>query len=461
MENMMEKIIARPVVENCPCRASWLTGLPQARNGVIDVSLLIADNDKITIRADRWDHIAAGDTLVGYFDSTATQPNIIDDTSQSSYDVGFEPSEIPNGTYNAWYSVVDTDGNCRRSLAKQVTIINSRADTPSAPIFPAADDGVLFYSSITEYDGTPIRAEYASIASGDTVTFYWTGFDANGNPVPSAAYTSDPLSVKDASKGYIDGAIPAANILSLGNLGMGVAWYEVKTQADKTFTSLDTQVETSWTDIRELQVSVTNGAAHPSDDYPHLRPCNHGTIFGPPGWPVTASVTTGAVIAEATGKDPTTYQTILDKDGLAHFRVSSQTESLITVVASSATLAGASPVANMTFDEYYDGSAGIEGYNYSTHAPSDGVTPCSICAVVVASLKTDELTVTVDGGARIKNADPENPQTRDVPLNDDGSASVDITDTTAETVNVTMFVRGQPGPPVKFSLQFVTFPPPP
>lgn len=460
----MQKVV-HAIVADCPLNRPAPT-LPQAKNNVIDVSLLNQEGDDILVRVCRWDDIAEGDTIVAYFDSTASDPRVIEDISQASYDVPVHTDQIPNGSYEVWYTIRKKIGNCSRSGAQPVTIIGSTASFYPGPLFPEAVNGALTYTSISAWNGTPIQAEYGTIANGDQVTFHWKGFDESGYEVPAAAYTTTPpktVGETDAANGYVQDQIPLANIQALGDLGYGVAYYEVQPAQGKANQSLNTQVQYTDEDITALQLTVTKQAALQTSDLPHLHPFNTGTVFGAPGAWVTVSVD-GGTILEA-GQDETTYLTQL-VDGFATFRVSSSDKGLITVTVAPQELVGDPSVQNMPFGVYIDGGdTGIQGYNYTTNVPatanlpSGDQVPCYVYFQVNPGLESHGVTVTVDGHAAILGANPGSPQTRTISLYADGSGMAEIIDAVAEKVNVTLSVPGHSGA-VQFPhpVDFIEFP---
>jgi len=452
--------------------------VPQAKpigdQWVIDVGdLQPGDKILVTIDGDQpeW-HPAPGDALVGYLDLVSSENIVVIDQwniENYPWSTVFDPGTIPNGTYKATYTKTNAAGDTLCSPPQPVTIVGSSASNYPSPRFPDAVNGVLLYSKIAAQGGAPVQTRYL-LQKDDEVTFYWQGFDDSGNPETSYK-TAPPLNVSDddVKAGYIADKIPFSRIEPLGNDGTGLAYYEVLrggspvTSKSTTHTSLKTKVEISWNDITALQLTGTLQAAKAYPQLPNLMPCNRGAVFGAPGLPVTISVSLGAVIVEADSSDPTTYRTTLDGAGLASFRVASHDPTLITVVAASAQLPGDPPFCNMKFGDYLDGSAaGIEGYNYTTHVPNDGVTPCSIYFQVLPQFKAESVTVTIvdqNSQASIVDADPDTPLTRTIRLSDDGCAVAEIVDTCAEQVHVTLSVTGQAGV-IQFPtpIRFVAFP---
>lgn len=428
--------------------------LPPGQNIVVEA----------TVPQKQW-HPTPGDTLWGYLNDTRSDvPVYVNGQNVSGpFDMYFDPGRIPDATYQAWYTKTNDVGDTVRSTPQPVKIEGSTASNYPGPIFPKAVNGSLSHTSISDWNGTPIQAKYGSIQNGDKVTFHWKGYDESGFEIHEAAYDTNPprtVKEKDATNGYIQDTIPFNSIQLLGDLGKGVATYEVTPKNSKPNDSLKTQVEISWSDIKALQLTATQGAANLSDQFPNLKPCNYGTVFGQPGLPVTISVSQGRIDTEAGNSgDPTTYATQLNGDGLASFRVSSSKPGVITVTASAETV-GNPPSGWITFGDYADGSvAGIPHYNYTTHVPSDGVTPCSLYFQVDPALKKQGVKVTVGGHATIVGADPDTPHTRTITLYEDGSGFAEIVDGITEKVNVTLSVPGQKNSiPLPEPIEFIAFP---
>jgi hypothetical protein len=387
---------------------------------------------------------------------------VIEDSRDASWDAKFDPSKIPNATYQATYQKWNAVYDVASSSPAAVTIEGSSAAGYPGPIFPAATDDVLYYAALSKQKGAEIRTN-CEIQPNDQVTFYWSGVDRWGRNVPKAAYkTPTPLtpSTTDLRNGYVAGKIPFGNIRQLGNLGAGAGHYEVLRQGI-THTSLNTNVVISWSDISTLQVTSTWGAPIATVEPTDLYPCNTGTVFGEPGLGVTVSVSSGQIV-EADPGDPTIYTTQFDENGLANFSVMSNGDRVIVI---SALAQGSSAMrANATFFDYQVvNTAGIKQYAYTTSAPSDGVSACTIYFQVMDAFNDPNQTVTVTitdaaSSAQIVGADSNSLHTSQVYLNDDGSAYAQIIDTCAETVHVTLSVTGQADAVQIDPLGFVSFP---
>lgn len=431
-------------------------------------------DEKITVRVlndqgSNW-HPTPGDTLRAYLNDTPSENVLsLDDRNvfDAFWDGKFDPATIPDGSYTATYRKTSQVGDIVAALPATVVIAGSSASEYRSPLFPDAQNGVLPYAKIAAENGAPIRTQYA-LCKDDQVTFYWQGFDESGNAVAGAAYRTDPphtVQVADLVNGYVADTIPMAGIRPLGDLGSGVAYYEVRRQG-VTHASLRTEVVISWSDLTALQLTCTQGAANASSQLPNLIPCNYGVVFGEPGLAVTISASLGGVILEAEGSDPTTYRTRLDWRGVAAFSVSSNDQTLISLAAYAGGQPGDAPTVDATFSPYLDGSAaGICAYAYTTRVPSDGNTACSIYFQVSPEFVDREVEVAIlddHAQATIVGADTNSPHTYTTMLYADGSGCAGIVDTCEEEINVALRVVGESTSlrfphPVRFS----AFPPTP
>jgi hypothetical protein len=447
--------------------------LPQANTqGVIDVAALDSgDFVLVRIPNDRRDlwHPTPGDVVWAYLTDaqsgvtvTSEIAVVVDDPLQASWDAKFAPGKIPNGSYQATYQKWNLVWDVVASAPAAVTIEGSSATGYPGPIFPGAAHGVLYYSALANQGGAEIRTN-CGIQPDDQVTFYWRGVDRWGRDVPSAAYqTPIPLtpSSTDLHNGYVTDKIPFSKIRPLGNLGSGVGHYEVLRKG-MTHTSLNTGVVISWSDISTLQVTSTSGAPVATVQPTDLYPCNIGTVFGEPGLAVTVSVSSGQIV-EADPGDPTIYPTRFDENGLASFSVMSNGDRVI-VISALAAGSGAMRCTATYFDYQVVNTAGIKQYAYTTSAPSDGVSACTIYFQVMDAFNGPNQTVTVAiidaaSSAQIVGADSNSLHASQIYLNDDGSAYAQIVDAYAETVRVTLSVTGQADVVRLDPLGFISFP---
>lgn len=206
------------------------------------------------------------------------------------------------------------------------------------------------------------------------------------------------------------------------------------------FLAFDAQKEIDVTrsrkDYGSLILGTTYGAAKFDSDYKYLRPYNILSIYGGGGDFVFVTVDNGAMIDERDANHGT-FQ--LDYNGQEHLHIympsdSANSETSITVT--SASYRGEQGTSMQFFDpKRSQEDHVIWGYTYTTQAPADGKTPCSVYVSAntedYPQLKT--IRVTVDGTAII---DTFFQNQADVPLAADGSMTANIINLASGTVKV-------------------------
>ncbi|WP_442808618.1 hypothetical protein [Trinickia soli] len=213
-----------------------------------------------------------------------------------------------------------------------------------------------------------------------------------------------------------------------------------------------------------VKVVATTLAAYYIDDN-SLNPCCWVNVYGPPGDTVYCDLTGGELIVpppdnlydgDGTSYGTGTYKATFDINGGGVAFVVRAPYSLALndisklfsiVVTAKDPSGGPTATGNPSFQKYTDANPynhpnkHLVGYNFTTGAAADGIAPC--CVYVKAdSNKWKIVTVTVDGSATIF---PTKSQTRDVELEEDGTAVIVIVDKTAEIVNVNVSLPHSPG----------------
>lgn len=212
-----------------------------------------------------------------------------------------------------------------------------------------------------------------------------------------------------------------------------------------------------------ITVVTTALAAYYADDN-SLYPCCWVNVYGPAGDTVNCSCSYGGTVIVPPQGQPyagdgpayDTYPAKLNRYGVAWFVVratcppsaNKASELLtLTVTAVDAKSGAGTGSASPTFQKYWDANTlnrttqHFVGYNYTTNAPPDNFTPCSVY-VKVDSPKWKTVHVAVGGKATIANGG--NQQSADMDLNADGTAAIMIVDQVAETVNVTLSLPHAP-----------------
>jgi len=195
-------------------------------------------------------------------------------------------------------------------------------------------------------------------------------------------------------------------------------------------------------------IATSNAAPLDLKNLPNLNPENIVTVYGTKGSSFVASVTAEAKI---------------EKDGIlrdqAEFDIADSGDVSFTVCSPlpakkifsndiSATLSfelgkqgeyGAPdniPLTPLVFMNYQESEKAIEfiAYNYTTGAPADGKTPCTVYLMVDRKPNdVSKVRIHVDNGALIKGYYHD---TADIPLGADGSATIEITNVNDGKVSV-------------------------
>lgn len=215
---------------------------------------------------------------------------------------------------------------------------------------------------------------------------------------------------------------------------------------------------------------ITQNAA-PSDitNYPNLNPSNIVTVYGTPGIPLIASVSGNVYFLDDHGtKGSSSIPFSCDEDGEASFRIQAPLSSMIEMnfdLSASLTISsldGSSPILTypLIFLGYMESTLAIEfiAYNYTTGAPGDNKTPCSIYLLVDRERNgVDHVTITVDVPVQIvgrKTTCVGKKNYADIPLLSDGSATIDLVCAKKNTYHVQLTATSD-GDNVDFDISFL------
>lgn len=240
-----------------------------------------------------------------------------------------------------------------------------------------------------------------------------------------------------------------------------------------------------------LRMIVTSRAAYYADGI-SLKPCNWVKVDGPAGHTMNCNLSSGGEIIGLNdpndgsqlpsilyGGDGTSYGTgpylpTLDENGFTWFLVRGENPSLphaasellvVTVNVTDENDDSNTATKYPTFQDYSDANPQndpnqhLVGYDYTTGAPADGVTPCCLYVQAdSASWGVVRVTVTA-GSATVVGSPPEHPHWNDVNLQSDGCATILLVDTNAESVKFTIGLPKAPGTDQlgPFTLDFLSF----
>lgn len=413
--------------------------------------------------------IAAGDVVTvnwqGYSNNTPlnnTAYSTVYTVSASEVADGFAiivPSAdilpIGIGTGQAWYQVTFVStGNTGTSAAAIVNIDTTHNQLLPAPTFPeASDDGVI---DSTEYaDGTPVQVSYPGMAIGDGVTLYWQGYkDDDITPVAGTAWSAIYLITSmDVLAGYFELIIPVDFIAPINN-GYATGKYTVAWSTGGISDSATSQVKIMTTATDRLFLNAATGAPYRDNTSAPVVPYNSLTIAGPAGANIEVSLSNDAYFNE-TGLP--LWQGNLDQNGSTILHVYSLSPGLTSISAFVTTSPGITATASMTFGNYIVGAGSLTGYAVSTGIAANGLSSGAIYIRTAVSEDITNARVSLTSGNASMTGYPLS--VASIPLYSDGSASVYLTDTTAETVDFTLSLPQAAGSVVTDSISFISFPP--
>ncbi|MGV3346926.1 hypothetical protein ACGVWS_14720 [Enterobacteriaceae bacterium LUAb1] len=185
---------------------------------------------------------------------------------------------------------------------------------------------------------------------------------------------------------------------------------------------------------------------------PNLKPFNIITVYGVPGKSFMASTAGNIFIHDGNVPNRREKHYQIGSDNSAQFSVYYTGTQSSTLTAENYTdIVSIIPdepdeiyqqTVNVTFGNYYQSDAAevFTAYNYTTDAPADGVTHCSVYLQTDASLLNihngmKSIRVNVNNGAVIDGYD-EHATYADIPVRDDGTTVINITSTTPGQVIV-------------------------
>lgn len=115
---------------------------------------------------------------------TVHPPFIIDVTHDMS------PDCLKNGSYDVYYSSTTQSGNTVNSSPVPVVVSDNGQVLPSLakPVVADADPWINISDA---GDGVDVEIQYSSIAVGDSVTFYWSGYDDQGRLISQTETTGN------------------------------------------------------------------------------------------------------------------------------------------------------------------------------------------------------------------------------------------------------------------------------
>lgn len=205
-----------------------------------------------------------------------------------------------------------------------------------------------------------------------------------------------------------------------------------------------------------LYMNCTTGAPAWANTSAPMKPFNTVMLSGSAGAPVTVSLD-GSGIFNINGFK--TWSGNLDASGTLELQVFSLETGLVSVNAYVTNAPAESAYGSMTFNNYTPGAVALTSYAIATGATADGVMRNSIYITTDLSAGVSYVRFQITNSETARFVGTALPQTATVELYDDGTASIDLTDTAVESVTVTLSLPEASGSTVISSCAFVAFPP--
>lgn len=439
---------------------------PEGNDGWIDATEA-ADGTPVTIPA--YANIGVGDVVTLYWQGfnngtpvTGTAWSTTHTVTSSDLSAGFSvvvpaASVLPVGigTAQSYYDVTFTSTQSRGvSTAASVNIDTVHSVLLPPPAFPeAAGDNTI---DSTEYvDGTPIVVTYSGMNVGDGVNLYWQGFESDGVTPVSGTTWSDihTVTAQEMTAGSFTTTVPAAFITPIGD-GKASGQYTVNFASGGYAESSTAQVNIMTKLTNQLYLNAATGAPWRDNTSAPVVPVNTLTVSGPAGAGIYVSLSQNAYFNE-TGTS--VWQSNLDETGSAILHVFSFAPGLISVSAYLTSNPGVTATASMVFGDYLPGTGSLAGYAISTGAAANGRSQGHLYIRAHPSEDITYARISLNTGNATMEGYPFS--VANIPLYEDGSCSVAVLDSVAETVNFTISLPQASGSAVSSDIVFIAFPP--
>lgn len=205
-----------------------------------------------------------------------------------------------------------------------------------------------------------------------------------------------------------------------------------------------------------LYMNCTTGAPAWANTSAPMKPFNTVMLSGPAGSPVTVSLD-GAGIFNINGFR--TWSGNLDSNGSLELQVFSLEVGLVSVNAYISNAPAESAYGSMTFNRYTPGAVALTSYAIATGATANGVMRNSLYLKADLTAGVSYARFQIANSVTARFVGTALPQAAIMELYDDGTASIDLTDTASESVTVTLSLPEASGSTVITSCAFVAFPP--
>ncbi|WP_181364253.1 hypothetical protein, partial [Aeromonas sp. HMWF016] len=413
--------------------------------------------------------MAIGDYITVTWDNDLVKELLIDINTEINKPIIFSINKnVDIGSHAIFYTVVDIAGNQESSKTLKIEIVNENpSEKYPSPIFIDATDGKITQDSINSNRGTHVLvAPNSNILAKDKVTLFWSGFNSKHQLINNDTYSKN-VTQEDVINGV--GFLIEFDKLEPLIGGTATAYYNV--ERDFYFSNVRFSHKVSKSSIvgisnsacveivpvvlpTQMKMRITTGAVNYDFNAVHVTPFNRGVIKGSPGTELTLFTSGQDIIFDETGDS--LYNAILDEEGSLNFKLKALHQGGATITAYETNHPDVQVVSTINFGPYTMGTGNIKYINHTTGAPNDGITPCSFYMQVnnTADMNITKAKVHVSGNALI---DGYISNTADILLNDDKSATIDIVNSYAEEVVVTIFLPESSGSLVRSNIVFSDF----
>lgn len=415
----------------------------------------IESADGLILMVMRYSNPSKNDLIKIYWDNMVVKQVLLNDI-QSDLPVTVKiTNKINEGEHIAYYTIRDSAQNENSSEKTKVIIVNERHSSFESPIFINAVNNTLTQESIHANKGTKIYVEpQNNILTNDVMTLFISAVNSAGNNIYNASLPR-VITFNEVNVG-VEFLIQESILKTLVGCYIS-AYYHIVHLKSLIGISKKAQVKIIG-DHKEgkLKIYSSTDAANIDTESISVNPYNHGIIVGKPGETVTLSVTQGAEFYESGAN---IYDVTLNRDGMSNFKLSANRQGLFYIAARDKNnpeiIAGQCAV---NFKPYYYENELIPYVNYSTGAPADGITPCTIYLMTTDvakfsnNTKINVVRVSVDGNAKIVGY---NGQSADISLHADQSTEIYIVSNSPGSITVTITLPQSTGTPVRLPLSFV------
>lgn len=416
----------------------------------------IESADGVYLRVMRYSNPSRGDIIKIFWGNDNVKLVSLNDVSADLPVVVKITDNINEGDHYASYTIKDNANNENSSEVTRVCIVNKRHSSFEPPVFINAVNHVLTQENIHINNGTTILiAPENNLKKDDVVNLFISAADESGVNVFNATF-NQVISYNDVNIG-VRFFIHEPVLKKLTGCHLS-AYYHIMHLKSLIGISKKAQIKITEERLKnKLKIYSSTGAVNIDKESILVTPYNHGILIGNPGAQVSLSVTTGAEFYES---GASTHNVILNNDGVSNFKISAKRQGSYVISAFDILHPEIkAELYTINFKPYYYENELVPYLNYSTGAPADGFTPCTIylkTAKFSKFLKNEEINivrVTIDGDANIVGYASKS---ADISLHTDQSAEIYIVSRSPGIKNVTITIPQSTGTPVRFPLSFVS-----